>query len=105
MAIVDTERVTSSGITAAVNLASAGGDQVRPGAILRVTNGSGASVDMTMVTPQSVDGDLAVADRTIAIPASGSKYVAATTVYRNKADNLVHIQWSLETSVTFEVVA
>jgi hypothetical protein len=105
MAIVDIERVTSSGITATVNNAAAGGDQVRPGAILRVSNGSASPITLTLVTPQTVDGDLAVADRVVTIANAATKYVAATEIYRDKTDNLVHMTWSAVTTVTFEVVA
>jgi hypothetical protein len=105
MATVATEPVTTTGIEATANAASASGDKVRPDSLVRVINGSGSSITMTMVTPQTVDGDLAVADRTVAVPAGEARYVRATATYRNPTDGLVALTWSLETSVTFEVIS
>lgn len=104
MATVATQTVTSSGLTATANTASGGGDKVRPGSILRVINGSGSSITLTMATPQLVDGDLAVADRTVSVGAGAAKYVHASNLYRNKADGYVDLSWSATTSVTFEVI-
>jgi hypothetical protein len=40
------------------------GDRVSPGVTLHVKNANAATVTITMVTPGTVDTDLAVADRT-----------------------------------------
>lgn len=105
MATVTTEPVPTTGLDATANAASVGGDKVRPDSILRVINGSGVSTTVTMVTPQTVDGDLAVADRTVAVPAGEARYIRATATYRNPADGLVDITISPTTSVTFEVIS
>lgn len=105
MATVTTEPVPTTGLNATANAASVGGDKVRPDSIIRVINGSAGSITVTMVTPQTVDGDLAVADRDVVVPAGEARYIRATTLYRNLADGLVDITWSSETSVTFEVIS
>jgi len=104
MATLDTVQVTSSGVNPTANAAGASGDKVRPGSIVQVINGSGASVTVTMVTPGTYDGDLAIGDRTITVPASESRFIAATEAYRSKADQLVSLTYSATTSVTVKVV-
>ena len=106
MATVSTEPVPTTGLDATPNPASGGaGDKVRPDSIIRAINDSVSSVTMTMVTPQTVDGDLAVADRAVAIPASEARYIRATPTYRNPADGLVTITWSATADVSFEVIS
>jgi hypothetical protein len=105
MATVSTEPVPTTGLEATANAASAGGDKVRPDSIIRVINASGADVDVTMVTPQTVDGDLAVADRVVTVPLGEARYIRATTTYRNPADGLVSLTWEATASVTFEVIS
>jgi zona occludens toxin (predicted ATPase) len=107
MATVATEPVPTTGLAATANAATggAGGDKVRPDSIVRVINASGGSINATMVTPQTVDGDLAVADRIVAVPAGAARYIRATATYRNPADGLVNITWSASASVTFEVIS
>lgn len=105
MATLTTEQVTSSGLEATANAATATtGDKVRPGSIVRIVNGGGSPSTATMATPQTVDGDLAVADRTVTVPNGEARYVYASDVYRNKADGLVTIVCAPATSVTIEVV-
>jgi hypothetical protein len=106
MATVSTEPVPTTGLEATANAATpTTGDKVRPDSIVRVINASGGSVTVTMVTPQLVDGDLAVTDRTVAVPAGEARYIRATATYRNPADGLVTITWSATSSVTFEVIS
>jgi hypothetical protein len=104
MATVATQTVTSSGLEATANAADVAGDRVTPGSILRVVNGSGASIDLTMVTPQLIDGDLTVQDRVVSVPTGEARYVRASSVYRDPSDGLVGLEWSDVTSVTFEVI-
>ncbi len=100
------EQVTSAGLAATVRNATAGPgeDTVPPDSIIRVHNGSGVSVTLTVVTPGTVDG-LAIADRTVAVPAGADRYVRVPRVpYRNPDDGKVHLTWSPAASVTFEVI-
>ena len=89
--------------------AAANGDKVPPGVTLIVRNTSGSGITVTLVTPLTLDGDLAVSDRT-------SNSVAATTgvnaikvpnsdVYRDPADGLVTINFSATASVDYAVIS
>lgn len=104
MATVQTELVSTSGITPTANNASVGGDKVSPDSIIRIINGSGAQITMTMVNPQTVDGDLDVSDRNVPVDAGADKLVRASRAYRNPADGLVDLTWSATNLVTFEVI-
>jgi len=86
--------------------ASGGGDRVYPGNVLHVKNGNAASVVITMVTPATVDGDLAVADRTRTVTNGTDAFVVVPRdpAYRD-ADNMVALSWSVTSSVTFAVLA
>ena len=106
MADRNVEQVTSAGLDATAHNATAGPgeDTVPPDSIVRAINGSGGSVTLTVVTPGTVDG-LAIADRTVAVPAGEHRYVRVPRVpYRDPADGRVHLQWSAAASVTFEVI-
>lgn len=104
MADFSAEQVTSAGLDATPHPATAAGDTVPPDCIIRAINGSGVSVTLTVDTPGTVDG-LAIANRDIAIPAGQDRYVRVPRVpYRNPADGKVHLTWSADTSVTFEVI-
>lgn len=105
MATVATESVPTTGLDATYNAASAGGDKVAPDSIIHVKNGSGSvAVNVTMVTPQTVDGDLAVGDRVVNVPISSERFIRATSLYRDPADGLVALEWDATTSVTFAVI-
>src|SRR5687767_2011294 len=68
---------------------------------LYVTNGSGGSINVTVVTPGTVDG-LAVADRVIAVPAGQSRIIGPfpPLAYDQPGTNAVHVDFSAVTSVT-----
>lgn len=83
--------------------AGPGNDKVPPDTILHVKNGSGGSVTLTVATPRVVDGDLAVADRTVAIPAGEERFERVTQEYRG-SDGLVTLTWSAVTTVEFAVI-
>lgn len=105
MAAVTPETVTGAGITATAHAASGGGDTVPPDCIIRVINGSGAPITLTIATPGVVDGDLAVPDRQITVAAGAAKLVRPNqAVYQNPATGLVALSWSATSSVTFEVI-
>jgi len=103
MATLTTQQVTSSGLNPTANTAAGGGDKVRPGSILRVINGGGSSITVTLVSPETRDGDLAVADRAVTVPNGTFRLIYASDYYRNKADGLVEVTYSAVTSVTVEV--
>lgn len=104
MATLSTVQVTSAGVNPTANAASASGDKVRPGSIAQFINGSAGSITVTMVTPGTYDGDLAISDRTVAVPAGESRFVAATENYRSKTDQLVAFTYSTHVDLTVKVV-
>lgn len=97
--------VTSIGVAPTAYAASAGGDTVPPDTIVRVINGGASAITVTVVTPGVVDTDLAIADRTVSVPAGAARLLRPTRVpYANPATGKVDLTWSDTTSVTFEVI-
>lgn len=105
MATIAVQNIINTGLDPVFAAASAGGDKAitGPGAYLEVKNGGGSAVTVTLATPGTVDGDLAVADRTVSVPAGGSRKVALPHLYRNPSDGLAAISYSAVTSVTVAV--
>lgn len=106
MATRATETIAATGTEATYHAATATtGDKVAAvdGTILHVKNGGAASTTVTLTTPGSVEG-LAIADRTVAIPAGEDRFIALSKVYRDPADGLATVTCDPETSVTFAVV-
>lgn len=100
------QTVPSSGLAPTYHAADALGDRVPPGSLLHVENASGASINVTLETPATVDTDLAIADRVVAVPAGTGKFVRVptTAAYRDP-DEMVAVDWSATASVTFAVLA
>lgn len=105
MATRATETIDRDGLVATYHAASGGGDKVSPGAgvAIHVKNGSGAAVDVTLVTPGTVEG-LAVSDRVVEVGAGAEAFIAVPDIYRNPTDGLVSITWEATTTVTFAVI-
>lgn len=99
------ETVPSSGLAPTYHAAEVGGDRVPPGALLHVDNGSGGSINVTLVTPSTVDTDLAIADRVVAVPATSRRFIRVPKIsaYQD-VDGMVAVQWSAVTTVTFAVL-
>jgi hypothetical protein len=97
-----TETVTA----ATYHAASGGGDRVRPGVVLHVKNANAAPTVLTMVTPATVDGDLAVADRTRTFPNATENFMVVPKdhAYRD-GDGMVALSWSVTATVTFAVLS
>lgn len=86
---------------------SGAGDRVQPGSMLHIKNGNASAVTITFVTPGTVDGDLAIADRTrgpLAAGADGFIVVPRDPAYRD-VDKLVQVTWSVTATVTFAVMS
>lgn len=108
MATVATELVTSAGLAATYNAASAGGDRFAPGSIVHIKNTNAAILTATLDVIFVVDGNLVVADRTLTVPATtGERFwrVPNNEVYRDPADGLVKATWSVTSGVTFAVIS
>lgn len=74
----------------------ANGDTVPTGCRLYARNTGGGALTITIVTPGTVDGDLAIADRTsVSIPAtSGLAEIPITDTYRDPATGLATLNFS-----------
>ena len=86
--------------------ATSGGDDCQAGAgvVLVVKNADSAAHTVTLVTPQTVDGDLAVADRTVTVAAGKTEFIPVTTTYRNPATGRATLTYDAVTSVTVAVI-
>ena len=107
MATYTVQTVTRSGITPTKNAVSASDDFVNDGlTVLHVTNGSGGSLTVTIVTPGTSDG-LAVADRTVTIPNGEERVIGPflRAIYSATATGKVTVQFSATTSVTCQALS
>ncbi|HEV8653110.1 MAG TPA: hypothetical protein VG276_27890 [Actinomycetes bacterium] len=112
MAALVTNVAPLSGLALSTLLAAAStpanGDdyETGPGLFLLVQNGGGSPITVTLVTPELVDGDLTVADRTsVSIPATaGLAMIPLTQRYRDPATGRGTVTFSSTTSVKAIVV-
>ncbi|MCP3820065.1 hypothetical protein NLX86_18790 [Streptomyces sp. A3M-1-3] len=91
----------------AASPANAGGDDCATGAgvLLVVKNTDTTAKTVTLVTPETVDGDLAVADRAVTVVATtGLSLIPVTDRYRNPSTGRCSITYSAVTGVTVCVV-
>jgi hypothetical protein len=84
--------------------ANASDDAETGDGVLLLVRTAGTITTVTLVTPETVDGDLAVADRTVATVATGDTMIKLTNRYRDPATGRCTIQFSPTTSVTRCVV-
>ena len=106
MATIPTTVIDQAGTAINFVPASGGGDQCATGddVKLLVKNGAGTSMTGTLVTPGTVDGDLAIADRIVTVAAGATAGVKVTDRYRDPATGLASITWSSVTTVTVAVI-
>jgi hypothetical protein len=105
MALLNTQQMNSAGVALTLAPAAAGGDTADIGngrTFLWYKNGSGAAITVTLTTPGTVDSDLAVADRTVSVPAAGDRLIGPLNpaVY----GPIVSISYSGVTSLTVAAV-
>lgn len=102
LTVVDTD---ADGLTIVGAAAAGGGDEFlnTGNELLLVTNGGGASRDVTLATPATLDG-MAIASRVVAVPAGESRLIGPLkpNVY-NDGDGMVQVTYSAVTSVTVKV--
>lgn len=102
MATLTPQQVTTAGLAAAFVAAAGGGDKAHPGAtsILRVKNGSGGSINVTLdsVRPSDYGTDV---DVVVAVAAGAEKDILLSPASRFAGpDGLVSIAYSGVTDVT-----
>ncbi|MCM1972329.1 hypothetical protein [Streptomyces sp. G1] len=85
--------------------AAGGGDtaQTGDGVFLVVANGDSNPHTVTLATPDVIDGDLAVDDREVTVPAGETWVVPLTNRYRNPSTGRAAISYDGVTSVTVGV--
>lgn len=99
------ESVGIGGLTATVRTAAAGDKLTSPGdhCQLRVTNGGGSPITVTITPPGTTAYDVANPTKVITVTNATSKYIPIPALYGNPADSgKVALTWSATTSVTFE---
>lgn len=107
MATLTTQVIGQAGTAITFSNATAsGGDQCATGdgVKLLINNASASSVTATLVTPGTVDGDLAIADRTFTVAAGAIGAIPMTDRYRDPATGLATVTYSAVTSVTVAVI-
>ena len=107
MAVLAVQEIVRAGLAPAYTACAAGGDSfANPGnAFIHIKNANGSAATLTIVTPKTVDG-LAVADRTVSIPATSGDVMigplpAATY---NDASGNVSLTYSAVTDLTIGIV-
>jgi hypothetical protein len=85
---------------------AASGDTAKCGAglVLMVTNGSVASISVTIVVPGTTATGEANPDNVIPVPAGETWGIPLLDLYRDPTDRLAHISWSATTTVTRAVL-
>jgi hypothetical protein len=106
MATLPTQVIGQTGTAIQFDNAAPGGDACAAGegVKLLVKNGSASSVTVTLATPGTVDGDLAIADRTMTVAAGATSGIAVTDRYRDKSTGLAVITYTSATTVTVAVI-
>lgn len=94
--------LTGSQMDAALVAATSGGDTAPTGAgvFLVVKNADASSHTVTLATPETVDGDLAVADRTVTVAAGKTELIPLTARYRDPSTGRAAITYDAVTSVS-----
>lgn len=100
--LITPQKVVSTGLAVVTEAANVLGNSVQqsPDRWLQVTNGSGGSINVTVQTPGIVDGDLAVPDRVVAVPAAATRHIAVGNAAYRQPDGTVNIDYSAVASVT-----
>jgi len=104
---VTTHKFSSQGLALVAEAANVDGNSFPNNTkkVVYVNNASGGSINVTAVTPQVVDGNLAVADRVVAVPASTFRLIGPfDAAAYSQPDGKVNIDYSAVTSVTATVI-
>lgn len=106
MTTLSTQVIAQAGTTITFTAASAGGDACATGSDVKllVKNGDASSHTVTLATPGTVDGDLAIADRAVTVAAGATVAVPVTDRYRDPATGLASLTYDAVTSVTVAVI-
>lgn len=105
MALLSTQAITRAAITPSFAAATGGGDTFVPGrnVCLRVKNGSGSPITVTVVTPRNDQVGNAVADNTFSVPATTGDVTAGpwpAEIYADPVTGVANITYSGVTTLT-----
>lgn len=104
MALLTVQNIgVSAGIVPTYAAATATTGDTLPGGqgvFAHIKNGSTASINATITTPESIDGDLAVADRVVAVAAGADRMVPVQSRYNDAATGVATVVCSAVTTVT-----
>lgn len=100
------QKASSAGLALAMEPGNVDGHSVpiERGVILVVTNGSAGTINATLVTPGSADGDLALPDRVVAVPAGATRYFGNLDAVYRQVDGSAHVNLSTVASVTVAAI-
>jgi hypothetical protein len=106
MATLATQTISRAGITESLAAAAVGGDAMEVGAgmMLKVVNGGGSSINVTIAIPAGASGypDSAYTNTVVAVPNGSHKWIGPIRAeqYRDPTTGLATITYSAVTSVT-----
>lgn len=86
MAALTSQTSDSTGTILIFNNCAAGGDTIPFGSTAVFRNTDAATVTVTMVTPDSIDGDLAIADRTHTVAQNEFLAITPNRYYKDDTD-------------------
>ena len=86
--------------TAPTFAAPASSDTVTVGSVLVVQNASGASINVTMVTPPVLETGDAYPDKVYAVPAGAERWIPVLGVYTDPTTRVAAVTFSATASVT-----
>lgn len=107
MATLTTQNISTTGLVPTYAAAAGGGDAMVADStsFLHVKNGSGGSITVTLVTPATVDTNLAVGDRAVVVTAGTDQMIAVPdSLYRDPTTGLASITYSGVTSLTVAAI-
>lgn len=107
MAILTVQPAAHAGLTPSYAAAAAGGDQFQPGddVMLHIKNGSGASITVTVASPQPCSQGV-THNLVVSVPAAGERMIGPLPAARfaNPTTGLVNITYSAAASVTVAAI-
>ncbi|GAA0347880.1 hypothetical protein NE235_10705 [Actinoallomurus spadix] len=106
MANIPTQVIAQPGTAITFTAAAGGGDHCATGSDVKllVKNGDASSHTVTLATPGTVDGDLAIADRAVTVAAGATVCVPVTDRYRDPSTGLASLTYDAVTAVTVAVI-
>lgn len=108
MATLTVQEVTRAGAILTYAAAAGGGDKFAPtiDTWLRVINGGGGSITVTVVTPNTLVSDVAIGDVAVSVGAGVTKDIGPfpAELFANPTDGLADVTYSGVTTVTVAAV-